>query len=434
MAEVCDGASLDCTTDLVRSATYKCADSSGADCDVDDYCDGTVTTCPDAKVHDFTPCTLVTSPDRSYDICVSGVCVSPGCGDATCNAPGPNWTIPDTNQRSCFDEDTTMACSGTGGSATCGTTPFCGQDGQYGWDTTNPETARFTRTLPVSPGNEPVVLDNITGLMWMGCAEGQTGDLTTCTGTALTNTWDVALSDCDGLTWGGFTDWRLPDRYELQSIVDYGRFTPAISPTAFPGTTSAWADDAYFWSSSSIYGSATDAWVVGFCDGYMGGGVRKTSHHEARCVRTAAAAAVVARFVVTAGDEPIVSDSRTGLVWQGCVAGLRGSSCTEGSAGAYRWQEALAYCEGLTWGGYADWYLPNVKELLSISDDHGVCSASDLAFPNAPCTNSWTSSSYASDTTNSRAWFIAGNGVNASGKGIDPWINLFAVRCVRGGP
>ncbi|MBI5488414.1 MAG: hypothetical protein HY905_13860 [Deltaproteobacteria bacterium] len=53
---------------------------------------------------DFTPCDVRTVPDRSYDICVEGACVSPGCGDRTCNPPGPNWPLADTDQRSCFND------------------------------------------------------------------------------------------------------------------------------------------------------------------------------------------------------------------------------------------------------------------------------------------------------------------------------------------
>jgi hypothetical protein len=74
-------------------------------------------------VPDFTPCSRVTSPDYSYDICVNGECVSPGCGDISCNAPGPSFVPPDTDQRACFDASAAVDCTslGTAGSVGEGT-------------------------------------------------------------------------------------------------------------------------------------------------------------------------------------------------------------------------------------------------------------------------------------------------------------------------
>lgn len=45
---------------------------------------------------------------------------------------------------------------------------------------------------------------------------------------------------------------------ELQSIVDYGRFSPAIDPVFGALST------GYYWSGTSIAGSPAWAWVVGF--------------------------------------------------------------------------------------------------------------------------------------------------------------------------
>ncbi len=43
---------------------------------------------------DFTPCEVVTSPDRSFDIRIDGECRSPGCGTVECNAPGRPVPLP----------------------------------------------------------------------------------------------------------------------------------------------------------------------------------------------------------------------------------------------------------------------------------------------------------------------------------------------------
>ncbi len=47
-----------------------------------------------AGAPDMTLCDFVTMPDRWYDVCIDGACVSPGCGDETCNTPGAHFRIP----------------------------------------------------------------------------------------------------------------------------------------------------------------------------------------------------------------------------------------------------------------------------------------------------------------------------------------------------
>ncbi|MBN1772495.1 MAG: DUF1566 domain-containing protein [Deltaproteobacteria bacterium] len=226
---------------------------------------------------DFTPCETVTAPDRSYDICVGGTCVSPGCGTASCNAPGPNWTLADTGQRTCYDATAALAsCPGTPGTSGCEATAFCGQDAQYGWDVTHLATERFTRTTDA----QPVVTDNVTGLMWQGCSRGQSGS--DCSGTASPSNWSTALSDCDDLTWGGHSDWRLPDDYELQSIVDHGVSSGArIDPAAFPATVAT----SFYWSSSSFAANASNAWSVTFSCGDVASIDKTNTPPYVRCVR-----------------------------------------------------------------------------------------------------------------------------------------------------
>ena len=70
------------------------------------------------------------------------------------------------------------------------------------------------------------------------------------------------------------------------------------------------------------------------------------------------------RFVRTSGSQPVVRDNTTGLIWQGCEAGLSGDSCT-GTSEEMTWEAALDYCDSLEWAGMSDWYLPGPKELRS---------------------------------------------------------------------
>ena len=55
-------------------------------------------------------------------------------------------------------------------------------------------------------------------------------------------TWKEALSYCENLTYAGYSDWRLPNRNELASLINYDNVSPASD---FPDMPSL-----EFWSSS----------------------------------------------------------------------------------------------------------------------------------------------------------------------------------------
>ncbi len=71
----------------------------------------------------------------------------------------------------------------------------------------------------VNNGNG-TISDNATGLMWMQNDNAQA------------IYWQNALSYAENYTYAGFSDWRLPDTKELQSIVDYTRSPAATSSAA----------------------------------------------------------------------------------------------------------------------------------------------------------------------------------------------------------
>ena len=60
-----------------------------------------------------------------------------------------------------------------------------------------------------------------------------------------TYTWQQALAYCENLNLAGHTDWRLPDRTELQSIVDYSRINPVIDPLFSTVASSYWSSTTY---------------------------------------------------------------------------------------------------------------------------------------------------------------------------------------------
>jgi hypothetical protein len=321
--------------------------------------------------------------------------------------------LPDTGQTLCYDNSTTITCPAPGAD-------FYGQDAQFGWDLYVTPEQRFRRTEPVT--NQAVVFDRITQLEWQGCAAGKSG--TDCaTGTASTMNWDAAVAYCDGLTWGGHSDWYLPDVKQLSGIVDAGRESPVINPTAFPGTPGYG-----FWSSSSYSGSSSHAWRVDFYPGYVDNNDR-TSSNAVRCIRRGPWTPGRLDPLTLSGDR-VVRDASTGRTWQGCVAGQSGDFCGTGSATWMTWQAALAYCDGLSWGGYDDWRLPNRNELQSIVDYGRVTPSIDpTAFPRTPISWIWSSSSISGSSSSASVVDFNFGNVDLYDKR-----NSDYVRCIRRGP
>lgn len=112
--------------------------------------------------------------------------------------------------------------------------------------------------------NDGTVTHNSTGLMWIRCSLGQTWDGSTCIGAASTFIWHNALVAAQSHSFAGHSDWRLPNKNELASLVEQRCVSPAINSTIFPGTPGSW-----FWSSSPYANNSHDAWLVHFSDGYV---------------------------------------------------------------------------------------------------------------------------------------------------------------------
>jgi hypothetical protein len=360
---------------------------------------------------DFTPCAVTTTPDRKYDICVGGACVSPGCGDETCNPPGPHFVLADSGQRTCAGNAQAMTCPAEGAA-------YFGQDAQYGWDSKHAAKERFSRTS----AEQPVVSDTVTGLNWQGCAAGLGGN-DCATGTVTLQSWQDALAYCDGLSWGGYQDWHLPDIFELDTLSDADA---TLDATAFPAAVQSGKS---YWSSSTVAGHATLAWTD-----YRGAGLDKTYTERVRCVR-GQGVSPASRFVKDAAsaNQPMVVDKITGLTWQGCVGSSAGADCATGTSDPSPWADALAYCENLTWAGQTDWRLPNWKELRSIVNTQKASPAIDASlFPATPfAAPYWTSTSGMCAGTACYAWYVSFTDGQANAS--SPKISGAYVRCVRGG-
>ena len=115
------------------------------------------------------------------------------------------------------------------------------------------------------------ITDPATGLMWIQYL-------------SVLMDWEEAVSYCENLSFGGYDDWRLPNRNELQSIVDYTRYNSSINSTYFPYTF-----NGAYWTSTTVItptGSGGHAWYVEFMNGNVLYDLQKTYHLRFRPVRT----------------------------------------------------------------------------------------------------------------------------------------------------
>ncbi|WP_405598123.1 MULTISPECIES: DUF1566 domain-containing protein [unclassified Pseudoalteromonas] len=155
-----------------------------------------------------------------------------------------------------------------------------------------------------SINGDGTVTDKKTNLMWMRCSLGQTWDSNNCSGdtSSALLTWRNALNIAESETFASYTDWRLPNVKELETIIEHSCHSPAINKYIFPGTIQSRKDSidetrfiAMYWSSSIDSNYSSIAWKVDFLTGTLatqyndiGGG--NTAYIEypqaARLVRT----------------------------------------------------------------------------------------------------------------------------------------------------
>ncbi|MCL2830529.1 MAG: DUF1566 domain-containing protein [Betaproteobacteria bacterium] len=120
---------------------------------------------------------------------------------------------------------------------------------------------------PLSANGDGTVLDSATGLLWDRCTFGQTGS--DCDGTPLAASWQEALAasvEANRSRYKGHNDWRLPNKNELESLIDLSRKGMFIDTQFFPKTP-----DTYFWSSTPTTAhDAPGAWITLFSIGSIG--------------------------------------------------------------------------------------------------------------------------------------------------------------------
>lgn len=150
----------------------------------------------------------------------------------------------------------------------------------YSANATGPVGGKYVRavrgdtygTNNYTNNGDGTVTDSNTGLMWQQADDGNTYD------------WGSALTYAENSELAGYTDWRLPNIKEMQSIVDYD-YSPTATDAAYVGPAidpvfsctqlpsevqeAGYSDDyGYYWSGTSALfqggGTFYYAWYVAF--------------------------------------------------------------------------------------------------------------------------------------------------------------------------
>jgi hypothetical protein len=296
-------------------------------------------------------------------------------------------SIPDSNQTACYDATGAIDCPSSGN--------WFGQDAQYAGVQPN-----------YTVNGNGTVTDNVTGLMWQQDPGAKVD-------------YADAVAGAAGFSLAGYTDWRLPTIKELYSLMQFSGQDISAESTDTTGVT-PFIEDSVFdfaygdvnagdriidsqWATSNVYvaevmGGQECFFGVNFADGRI------------KCYPTRTGKGYYTIYVRGGGGnygqndfadngDGTVTDRMTDLTWM-----------QQDNGSGVLWDDALAYCEGLSLGGHTDWRLPNAKELQYLVDytrspDTTGSAAIDPVFVSSEITNEagtkdwpfyWTSTTHVS--------------------------------------
>ena len=258
-------------------------------------------------------------------------------------------------------------------------------------------------TWRASASNEPwsCVLDHRTGLTWEIKTHHPGLRAANHTYTAyplepMRSVAHCATQSCDAPSYiaavnaaglCGAQDWRLPEREELRSLVDYTR--PSPGPTAdtdfFPNTVAN-----FYWSATPDVSDAHSTWGLGFAHGFDYAYPKENAAHL-RLVR-GNASPTEGNFTISDGNT--VRDWKTGLIWQRCSVGQHwnGTRCTD-NARPMSFMQAQHHAQQ-----HHPWRLPTLTELINTVDlTHYSPAVNSTLFPNTVLRSYWTTTPLASN-------------------------------------
>ena len=273
-----------------------------------------------------------------------------------------------TGQTTCHDSGgEAIPCAGSG------------QDGEFRQGFPWPE--------PRFEAHGAIVLDRLTGLSWTRNA----------TPGELPMTWQEALAFVAGMNREralGFSDWRLPNRRELRSLVSHQtRRSALLEGHPFVNVFAGW-----YWSATTAAGVPAHAWYVDMDGGRMFYGGKDQSFLVWLVRGESRVLPATGQTLCYDGKGAIIpctgtgqdGEFRTGLTWPAPRFHAQDETVVDRLTGlAWRRAASLAPEEGVTWHEAlaavarlnaepdVGWRLPNINELESLVD----CAAANPALP-----------------------------------------------------
>ncbi|NQU34294.1 MAG: DUF1566 domain-containing protein [Bacteroidetes bacterium] len=272
------------------------------------------------------------------------------------------YSIVDTDQQKSYDTIIEINAPVTGEA-------YFGQD------------ANYTGNVPSYQDNgDGTVTDLVTGLMWQKSPD-MDGDGDIDYDDKMS--YNEAVAAAVGFELAGYTDWRLPSIKEMYSLIIFS----GVDPSGFNGTSTddliPFINTDYFdfnygdqnageriidaqMASSNIYVGLTmtgdeTMFGVNFADGrikgYGTGPMPGQTEDKQFYVMYVRGNEEYGTNNFQDNSNGTITDNATGLMW-----------AQDDSSEGMLWADALSYGENNLTAGYADWRLPNAKELQSILD------------------------------------------------------------------
>jgi hypothetical protein len=120
-----------------------------------------------------------------------------------------------------------------------------------------------------------------------------------------------------------------------------------------------------------------------------------------------------------------ITDRWTGLMWTQCPEGMTANQTTGGCDGTAieysSWQDALNRVQSVNAGsagnnhGYNDWHLPNIKELVSLTEAKCIDPARNLTIFPVGSGGLWSSTSYATGGISIWTYVLSSGAISTDG-------------------
>lgn len=272
---------------------------------------------------------------------------------------GPNdWPFIDTNyfpnvkldqsHNSMYWSSTTDADAITQGWAF----DFADYDGMFSQEKSKMYYVRAVRGLGIQENNfydngDGTIDDLNTGLTWQQ--------------DSLPYNWQGALAYCENLTLAQHSDWRLPNIYELLTLLDHNKADLAINSDFYSSTAAT-----SYWSSTSIH-LTLRAWVVSFDSGRIKA-EDKQGNYYVRAVRGG-------QYIQNILPVANAGSDKTAFI----SVALDGSSSTDADGTIISWEWTLIHRTNVSYNKTATGSNPTITNLsagfydveLTVTDNSG---------------------------------------------------------------